>query len=99
MKNWSISDQKKANKAFDSICSKLTELLQKKQLPEAPEVQAVIAQHYDWLKQFWTPDKESYIGLGQSYTEAEWQDTFTPYHPELASFIAQAIQEFANKNL
>lgn len=99
VQNWTKADWEKAQKEFDVICKDLASLLKKNAEIGAPEVQTVIARHYEWLKNFWTPNRESYIGLGQSYTEPEWQKTFASYHTELAQFFASAIKIFAEREL
>ena len=99
VKHWHQDDWQKVGKAFDAICTDLTALLSKKYAVGAPEVQAVIARHYAWIKQFWTPNRESYAGLGISYREPEWQPRFAPYHADLAEFLAQAMKVFADNQL
>ena len=36
-------------------------------------VTLVIRRHHSWLKKFWTPNRESYAGLGEGYTGFEWK--------------------------
>jgi hypothetical protein len=71
IKDWSKSDWDASSKEFDSICKELTSLLQKKFESNSKEVTAVIRRHYNWLKRFWTPTKESYAGHGQFIEERE----------------------------
>ena len=59
----------------------------------------IIKRHYAGLKKFWTPNKQSYAGLGVGYTEPEFSKVFDAYHPELAAFLAQAMAFFAENNL
>lgn len=99
VKSWKQADWQKAGKTFDDLCLNLALLLQKKHAADSAQVQAVVARHYDWLKQFWTPNRESYIGLGLGYTEPEWQARFAPYHPDLAEFLATAMKVFADQEL
>lgn len=96
-KGWKVQDWNKASQEFTAICKDLTFLLEKKYTPDSPEVQEIVARHYVWIKQFWVPNKESYAGLAQGYEQEEWKKTFEPYHPELAHYLSQAIQFFAQK--
>jgi hypothetical protein len=34
---------------------------------ESEEVQQMIHQHYKWICEFWTPNEEAYVGLGEMY--------------------------------
>ena len=69
---------------------------------ESQEVQDVIARHHVWIGQFWTPNKQTYIGLGEGYIDFSWKSAFEahdPHHPTLAKFMAEAIKQYANTNL
>ncbi len=99
IKHWTKTDWDKRGAEFDSICKELTSLLEKKYKPNAPEVQTIIKRHYEWIKNFWTPNKESYAGLGQVYASPEWQTRFIPYHEKLGQFFADAMQVFASNTL
>jgi DNA-binding transcriptional MerR regulator len=103
MKDWKKEDWDKFHKEWDAICKELVILLEKNMKSDSPEVQKIIQRHYSWLP--WTGatcTKETYIGLGQSYTEFEWKKSFAPYdskHPRLANFMAEAMRIFAEKKL
>ena len=65
-------------------------------------MQAIVLKIYNWVKQFWTPDKESFTALGQMYTELEWKKFFGKYdshHPKLAMFVAEGMKFFAETSL
>lgn len=99
VKNWSKADWDKSKNEFDSICKELTALLQKKCESDSKEVLSVIRCHYQWLKRFWTPTKESYAGHGQFIVDSELSKAYEAYHPQLPRFISKAIQSFAMKEL
>lgn len=91
-----------AKKEGDAIFTALAECVGKGLGPDSKEVQGIILKLYNWVKHFWTPNKESFIGLGQMYTELEWKKffgKFDPHHPRLAMFIAQGMKVFADKEL
>ena len=55
--------------------------------------------HFTWIKQFWQPTKEKYIGLGKLYVEnEEFKKYFDNYADGLAKFLAKAMKIYANKN-
>lgn len=97
IKNWTMNDWNKVSREFSEICKELTVLLEKKYAVDSHEVQKVIQRHYKWIMQFWVPNKESYAGLALGYTEKEWKKTFEPYHGELANYLSQAMQLFAQR--
>lgn len=101
-KNWSKKEFDQAGKSIESLTQKMKDCLDSGKAADSDEMQELIRQHYDWLKQFWTPDREAYIARGEGYTEFEWKKfykKFDPHHPKLASFQAEAMRVFAEKNL
>lgn len=99
IKEWKRSDWEMASQEFALICVDLTDLLEKKYPVESKDVQSVIKRHYDWIKKFWMPNKESYEDLAQMYTAKEWEKTFITYHPQLAEYLSDAMKLFARKLL
>jgi DNA-binding transcriptional MerR regulator len=99
IEGWTMTDWQTSKTAFADICTELTFLLKQHHKPDSVSVQAVIKKHYEWLKNFWLPNKESYTGMGIGYTAPEWTAIFEPYHPQLAQYLADAIGIFAEKNL
>jgi len=71
-----------------------------RQLPgESPEVQTVIRRHHQWLKQFWTPTRESYAGHSQLFLDSDLRKAYEAYHPQLPEFAAAAMRVFAEREL
>jgi len=99
VKSWTKDDWEKSGKAFDDICKELVTLLEKRLSPSSGQVQDVIGRHHQWLKKFWTPDKNSYAGHAQLIIETDFAKAYNKYHPELAQFIADAIKIFADTKL
>lgn len=99
IKNWSKADCDDAKKEIDAICKELTTLLQAKCASDSPEVLTVVHRHYHWLKKFWTPNKETYSQHGQFIKESELKTFYEAYHPQLAQFLCDAIQAYAEKEL
>lgn len=68
--------------------------------PASEEVQALVALHHKWLCHFWTPNRESYAGLGRLYVEhADFRKFYDPYHPKMADFLAEAMKAYAETRL
>lgn len=68
--------------------------------PEDSAVQDLIQRHYDWVKNFWTPTKASYLGLAQMYLDhPDFQQFYNQYHPGLAEYLVNAMGIFSESNL
>lgn len=102
LKSWNKSDFEKSNREFDEICKDLADLMARGLKADSADVQKVIRRHYEWIKKYWTPNKDSYIGLGQVFIGFEWKKAFEPHdaeHPKLANFLAEGMKVFAMKEL
>lgn len=95
VKNWSKADWDRSSQEFDAICQTLAELIKKHFDAHSEEVQHAVRRHYDWLKRFWTPTKESYPSHGQLIVETDLRKPYEAYHPQMPEFIAKAIAIFS----
>ena len=102
VKHWIKTDWENSSTEYNAICLELLKLMQQGFEVSSAEVQIVVRKHYEWIKQYWTPNQESYIGLGEGYKEFEWKKTFEPYdsnHPKFAQFLAEGMRFFAEREL
>jgi len=99
VKKWSKSDWDRSKKEFAEICTELAVMMKKNLSADSKEVQSVIRRHYQWLKQFWTPTRESYPGHGKFIADSELGEAYKVYHPQMPEFIAAAIQVFADREM
>jgi len=102
MKNMTKAQLEKNGRDWIQILDDLAKLWQKGALANSAEVQKIIRRHYEWLQNYWTPDRYSYTGLGEGYTGFEWKAAFKAHdleHPKLAQFLAEGIQIFAEREL
>jgi MerR family transcriptional regulator, thiopeptide resistance regulator len=84
----------------NQISRELAEQLKAKVAADAPEVQELINRHYRWVCNFWTPERDSYIALGQMYLDDErFTAHYDEFAPGLAFFIRDAILRYASSNL
>ncbi|WP_018684805.1 MerR family transcriptional regulator [Actinokineospora enzanensis] len=66
---------------------------------DAP-VQDTIDGHYHWIRNFWTPDRASYPGLGNLYADdPRFRTNLDKTDPRLAEFLRAAIAEYARTRL
>ena len=99
VKDWKKADWERSGAAFNAICQDLVSAMEQGMAPESPEAQRVIRRHYQWLKKFWTPDRESYVGHGQIVVDSDLRKPYEAYHPELPEFAAMAMKVFAEAEL
>jgi MerR family transcriptional regulator, thiopeptide resistance regulator len=99
VKDWKKADWEKSGAAFNAICQDLVAAMQRGLAAESPAVRKVIRRHYEWLKQFWTPNRESYAGHGQMMVDSELRKAYEAHDPELPEFAAAAMKAFAESEL
>lgn len=100
VKHWKKNDWEKLKKDGDEINKALVAAIKARLLPSSAEVQKLIRRHHAWVKHFWTPTKETYIGLGQLYLDhPDFRGFYKAYHPELVEYLVEAMKIFANREL
>ena len=102
VKSWSMEDWELYNGKLDTIMQKLVKLYETGAQVGSDEMQAVVEEHFQWVSQVWTPNRESYSGLGKMYQEFEWKQFFSKYdpnHPKLATYMSEAMDRFAESKL
>lgn len=64
------------------------------------DVQSLIGQHHAWVSEFWTPEHDAYVGLGQMYVQdPRFRATYDAVRPGLAQFICDAMAVWAEVHL
>jgi DNA-binding transcriptional MerR regulator len=99
VKNWRKTDWEKSAKAFARICQDLVKLMSQGGTADSAEVQEVIRRHYEWLNQFWTPNRESYAGHGEFIVNSKLRGAFEEHHSKLPEFVRAAIGVYADRHL
>jgi len=68
--------------------------------PESPEVQKLVKRHHAWIENFWTPNAETYKGLGMMYTEnPEFREFYDKFKIGLSDFFCAAMEYYADTEL
>jgi DNA-binding transcriptional MerR regulator len=68
--------------------------------PESTKVQELVKRHHAWIKNFWTPNAESYKGLGRGYVEnPEFREFYDKFKSGLADFFCAAMTHYADTEL
>lgn len=66
----------------------------------ARPTQAAVGLHYKWILYSWTPDKDSYTGLGRMYVDdLRFKAFYDKYDERLAAYLRDAIEVYAVRNL
>lgn len=98
-KNWTPEQWAKSHETFHIICTKLAALLRQNASPNDAAVQALIAEYFKWLSNFWTATKESYTVHTIFLKNSDLKDACNKHHPDLAEFLVKAIHYFADHAL
>lgn len=96
---WSHVDRAQVHRDWDALYTRLAPLVP--QLPaSAPQVQALMAEHYALVSRFYAPSRKAYIGMGLFYAEdADMARFHQGYHPGLVAFLGQAMPVYAQAHL
>jgi len=99
-KNWTKGDYEKVKQDYDELHRAFTAALSSGLSPESDEAQALVRRHYAVVDRFWTPKRESYIGLGRTYCEhPDFRKLHDSCHPKLAEYLAEAMKIYADREL
>ncbi len=99
VKDWTKADWEKSGKAFAEICQDMAGLMGRQLAADSREAQGVVRRHFEWIKKFWTPTRESYAGHSLTIEESDLAKAYEAYHPKLPKFMGAAIRVFAEKEL
>lgn len=67
---------------------------------DSSEVQLWIGKHYNFICQFWIPNRIAYKSLALTYVmDPAFKATYEAYEPGLATYIQKAINIWADVNL
>lgn len=96
----SSAEQKSLFERGDSITKALAEAMAAGEAAGGERIQALIAEHYNWICAFWTPNREAYIGLGAMYAADErFKAHYEKFAAGLAEFMSEAMTSYANAHL
>jgi MerR family transcriptional regulator, thiopeptide resistance regulator len=99
IKNWTKADWEKSSTAFNEICRDLVFALERNLPADSLDVQNLVRRHFQWLRQFWTPNRESYTGHSQMIVDSDLRKAYEAHHPQLPEYISAGIKLFAKREL
>jgi MerR family transcriptional regulator, thiopeptide resistance regulator len=87
-------------RGHDHIAKNIADLMQAGKPIDNPDVQVWIGKHYEFVCQFWTPNKIAYKSLALTYVmDPSFKATYEAYAEGLAKYIQTAINIWAEANL
>lgn len=100
VKNWNKDDWIKYKNDADKVHTDLIDAINKNLRSESDEVQKLIHQHYQLTCYFWTPTRNTYIGLSQLYSShPDFVKFYEGLHPKLLNFLQSAMKIYAERKL
>jgi MerR family transcriptional regulator, thiopeptide resistance regulator len=100
MAGWSPEETARIQQEWVGFGPRLVALISDGAGVDDPRVQAVVAEHYRWVTNYWTPNRDSYPGLGHLYADSpDFRVQFDAQHPRLAEFLRDAMAVFAAARL
>jgi MerR family transcriptional regulator, thiopeptide resistance regulator len=91
---------KEQGAAWAAQLSALVALIDAGHAPGDAEVLDVLDGHYRWISGSWTPNRESYTGLGDLYADdPRFRANFDRTDPRLAEFMRAAMAAYAQERL
>lgn len=100
VEGWSDEKWQAVQRQGAEAAERIAELLRDDVPATDPRTVDAVDAHHRWLLHFWTPNRESYTGLGRLYTDDE---RFTAFYdriePGLAAYLAEAMAAYAEQRL
>ena len=99
-KDWTPQDYADAQRRGEEVEDNVLAVMRSGAAPGSPEALEVMAEHYRGVTQFWTPNRESYAGLGRLYVDnPEFKARYDAKSPGLAEYLRDATAAYAEQRL
>lgn len=99
-KKWSQEKWEVVNRQGAEATERLAGLAKAGVPVDDERVLDAVGAHYEWIKNHWTPDAESYTGLGRMYAEDErFRRQYEAVQPGFADYLRDALAAFATARL
>ena len=98
--NYSKDEEQKFTQVFGKLTSEFAAKMAEGVHASDESVQELVKQHYDFVLQFWTPDKEAYKSLAMTYIlPSQYRDSYEEVAKGLGKYHYDAVCIWADKNL
>jgi len=96
MKTWDKAAADRFMAEWREIASAFAALFDAGVAVDAPEALEVTDRHYRWICLSWTPNQESYAGLGRLYVDApDFKSQFDAHGEGFAEYVRDAMGAYA----
>jgi DNA-binding transcriptional MerR regulator len=100
LKSWTRADADRFMAEWQEIARELGVLFTAGTAVDAPETQELVDRHYRWICLSWTPNRESYTGLGDLYADSdEFRANFEVGGDNMAEWVRDAMAHYAQTRL
>ena len=97
---WTQEDYLEAQRCADELDEKVLAVMRTGAAPDSAAALEVMGEHYAYVARFWTPDRQSYAGLGQLYVDdPDFRARFDAKAPGLAEYLRDATAAYAEQRL
>lgn len=87
-------------KKAHTIFKELVDCIENENDPASEKVQRIVKKHHAFTEEYHNATKQVYKALAQLYREhPEYRKQLDPFHPELAEFMAKAMEMYAERSL
>lgn len=99
-KGWTRADYADAQQRAEQLDERVLALLRAGAAPDSASTLEVMDDHYQEICRFWTPDRESYPGLGRLYVDDPgFRARYDAKDPGLAEYLRDATAAYAAQRL
>jgi len=97
---WGREQYAQVAREYDEVEGRMADLLEQGVPAGDPRVLDVLDEHHAVVARFWTPDAESYPGLGRVYAEdPRFRERYEARRPGLAEYLRDAMAAYAQARL
>jgi len=97
---YTAEQQSQYKAQHDAIATEIANLMTEGKAFNDLAVQEQIKKHYEFVSQFWKPNKQAYKSLALTYVlDTAFEATYESFAPGLAKYIKSAIEIWADQNL
>ena len=98
--NYTAEQNSQFVQAFSVITQRMIDALHEGLAPDSEVMQKAVKDHYEFVLQFWTPDRETYKSLAMNYIlPTEFNEHYESQATGLGPYIYKAVCVFADTNL
>jgi len=99
-KQWTKQDFLNAQQQGEQLDARVLALMRGGIAPDSAATMDLMDEHYASVAKFWTPNRESYTGLGQLYVDhPEFRARYDALAPGLAEYLRDATAAYATQRL